>query len=439
MRARSLLIAIAAAAGFVACGGDSGPGPTQPTVPTLFGPPTSIQITGNLNLTSVGQQSQLTATASFANGQSRNVTTQSQWEVTNPAVATISSTGLLRMTAIGETQVTATFRNVKSTTVTASAKQPAAVTGLTITGPARVAPGATEQFTATAQYSDGTSSDVSARANWSVSPTTVLEHLGGGRVRGVAPGDAFLFASFSSRGANFQALVLPPDTFKLSGTIRDASGGLENVLVEVISGTGVGLKTKSVSGGRYALYGVAGSVQLRISAPGYDTQEATVAVSNQTVRDFNITTSSQPTNVAGTWTVVFKTSSACSSAWPQVVREREISTTITQQGTRLTFSFSGPSIQSSFSNYSSGRIAGNDFLLTLYFDYYYSVYGVMDRPTQTDWVGIYGTAEGVATSSTSITGSFTGWFDYYVTAATANFPTGIPSSCAADSAFELRR
>ena len=107
MRARSLLIAFAVAAGFIACGGDDRP--STPTVPTLFGPPKSIQISGNLNLTTVGQQAQLTATATFANGQSRNVTKESQWEVTNPAVATISSTGLLRITAVGETQVTATL------------------------------------------------------------------------------------------------------------------------------------------------------------------------------------------------------------------------------------------------------------------------------------------------------------------------------------------
>jgi carboxypeptidase-like protein/Big-like domain-containing protein len=438
MRARSLLIAIAVAAVFIACGGDDGP--STPVVPTLFGPPTSIQISGNLNLTAVGQQSQLTATATFANGQSRNVSTQSQWEVTNPAVATISSTGLLRMTAIGETQVTATFRNVKSAAVTASASQPAAVTRVTVTGPARVAPGATEQFTATAQYADGTTSDVSSRASWFVSPTTVLQHVGGGRFQGVAPGDAFVSAFFAPRGSSsLSVLVLPPDTFKLSGTIRDSSGAQENILVEVISGTGAGLKTKSDSGGRYALYGVAGSVQLRVSAPGYDTQEATVAVNNQTVRDFTITTPSQPTDVAGTWTLVFKTSSACSSSWPQVVREREISTTITQQGTKLTFKFSGPALQSSFSNYSSGRIAGKDFLLTLYFDDYYLVYGIMERPTPTDWVGIYGTAEGVATSPTSISGTFSGTFDYYTSNANSNFPQGVARSCAADPQFELRR
>ena len=437
MRARSLLIAFAVAAGFIACGGDDRP--STPVVPTLFGPPTTIKISGNLNLTAVGQQSQLTATATFANGQSRNVTSQAQWEVTNPAVATISSTGLLRVTAIGETQVTATYREVKSTAVTVSARQPASVTRLTISGPARIAPGATEQYTATAEYNDGTSGDVTSRANWSVYPTTALQHVGGGRFRGVAPGEGNISAFVSPRGASFVGLVLPPDTFKLSGIIQDISGRQENILVEVLSGTGAGLKAKSDPSGRYALYGVAGSVQLRVSSPGYVTQETTVAVTDNVVRDFTINPTSDPVDVAGTWTLVFTTSSACSSSWPQVVREREISTTITQQGTRLSFFFPGPTIQSSYSGYISGRIAGTAFQLILSFDDYYRIYGVMDRPTPTDWVGIFGTAEGTVTSPTSISGSFAGTFDYYATAATATFPTGTARSCAADQFFELRR
>jgi hypothetical protein len=439
MRVRYLFIAIALAAGFVACGGDDGPSP--PTVPTLFGPPTRIEIAGSTALTTVGQQSQLTANATFANGETRNVSSQAQWQVSNPAVATISNTGLLRALALGETQVTATFRNITSGPATVSIKTPATVTRLTITGPARVAPGATEQYTATADYSDGTTSEVTSRANWSAFPTTVLQHLGGGRFRGVAAGEASMFASLSPRGASFQVLVLPPDTFKLSGTMRDTSGTLENILVEVISGTGTGLKTKSDSGGRYALYGVAGSVQLRASAPGYDTQEATVAVNTNATRDFTLTTSSQSSNVAGNWTLALKTSSACSATWPQVAREREIPTTIAQQGTRLTFAFGGSTVRQgfSFSGSSSGRIASNAFQMILYFDDYYVIYGILDRPTPTDWVGIYGTAEGTATGPNSISGTFTGTFDYYATAATATFPTGAARSCAVDPFFELRR
>src|SRR4029450_4519273 len=98
MRARSLLLAIAIAAVFVACGGDDGPSP--PTVPTLFGAPTKIEISGATALTTVGQQSQLPPNAPFANGQTRNVSSQAQWQVSNPAVATISATGLVRALAL---------------------------------------------------------------------------------------------------------------------------------------------------------------------------------------------------------------------------------------------------------------------------------------------------------------------------------------------------
>ena len=50
------------------------------------------------------------------------------------------------------------------------------------------------------------------------------------------------------------------------------AAGVENVVVEVTSGTGTGLITKSTFNGRYALFGVAGVVGLRASAPGYTTR-----------------------------------------------------------------------------------------------------------------------------------------------------------------------
>ena len=48
-------------------------------------------------------------------------------------------------------------------------------------------------------------------------------------------------------------LVLEPGTFKLSGVVSDSSGGMiSGVTVEVLSGTGKGLKATTDSHGQYA-------------------------------------------------------------------------------------------------------------------------------------------------------------------------------------------
>jgi hypothetical protein len=68
------------------------------------------------------------------------------------------------------------------------------------------------------------------------------------------------------------------------------------------------------------------------------------------------------------------------------------------------------------------------------------IYSLMERFNPTEWVGIRGSFEGVANSpATVVDGTFTGSFDYYVTAANATFPSGPVRTCAADPQVQLRR
>src|SRR4029450_8616203 len=270
MRTRFLVIATALALGFVACSDDNGP--SSPAGPSVFmGSPKSLQITGNLTLAAVGQTSQLTATATFANGQTENVTPQAKWEVTNPSVATISDRGLLRAVAVGEAQVTASFRSVTSGAVTVNAPPPA--TKLGVTGPPQMASGTTEQFPATQQLSDGSTRDVSATASWSTSNSSLLTHLGAGRFEARGAGETTARASADRLSASSQTvLILPPGTFKLSGTVRDAGGELPDATVELVSGLGAPQKKTTSSDGKYAFYGVAAGAGVRARAIGYDNQ-----------------------------------------------------------------------------------------------------------------------------------------------------------------------
>jgi Bacterial Ig-like domain (group 2) len=435
MRTRFVVIGTAVALGFIACGDDNGP--SSPAGPSVFmGPPKSLQITGNLNLTAVGQTSQLTATATFVSGETKNVTPQAKWEVTNSSVATITERGLLRAVAVGEAQVTASFRGVTSSAVTV--KVPPAVTKLVVTGPAQMASGTTEQFTATQQLSDGSTRDVSATASWSTSNSSLLNHLGAGRFEARGAGETTARASADRLSASSQTvLILPPGTFKLSGTVRDAGGELPDATVELVSGTAAPQKKTTFSDGKYAFYGVAGAVRMRVSAIGYDNQETDVTVTSQAVRDFMLTTTKPVVDVSGTWTMRVSAKSGCTSSWPEILRQHEVTAKIAQNVSRLTVKFSGASVQPSFE--STGNIIGDNFGLSIYGDfYYYRAYSLLVRPTPTDWVGIYGTITGTASPSV-VTGRFSGYFDYYTTPANATFPTGAVRFCPADFELDFRR
>lgn len=305
------------------------------------------------------------------------------------------------------------------------------LTSLSIAGPAEVAPGTTTQYTATGHYSDGTTRDMTTSVSWS--SFTALRHVGGGRFQAFEIGDGRVNANLAGRLASMAVIVITPGTFRLSGTIRDASGTVENVVIEVRSGTGTGLSTKSTFNGRYALFGVAGVVGLRTSAPGYTTQELQVTVDSHGVRDVDISPVSEPVEVSGNWTLIVTTSSACSEMWPAQARKREVAATVTQQGTRLTILFPNAA-QPSISN--PARIAGPVFSMNLYYDDYYLDYSLMERISSTELVGINGDLTGTA-SSTSIRGELVGNVNYYQSS--PNFPRGTPSSCAADRQFEFRR
>ena len=310
---------------------------------------------------------------------------------------------------------------------------PATLTSLSIAGPAEVAPGTTNQYTATGHYSDGTTRDLTTGASWSSFPTAQLRHVGGGRFEASEVGDSRINVNSGGRFGSTTVLVIPPGTFKLSGTIRDASGPVENVVVEVISGTGTGLTTKSTFNGTYALFGVNGDVGLRVSAPGYTTQDLQVAVNGHGTRDLNIAPVSEPIDVSGNWTLTVTTSTACSDTWPAQARRREAAATVTQQGTRLTVRFPASAV---FVYNNPARIAGTTFSMTLFYDDYYLSYGLTERIGPTEWLGVTGDFTGTATP-TLITGEFVGSFAYFQAA--ANFPSGIPRTCAADRPFELRR
>jgi hypothetical protein len=69
----------------------------------------SLSVTGTSPMT-VGQQAQYTATANMSDGSSPNVTAQSQWASSNPAVATVDANGVVTAVAPGTTTITASYQ-----------------------------------------------------------------------------------------------------------------------------------------------------------------------------------------------------------------------------------------------------------------------------------------------------------------------------------------
>jgi hypothetical protein len=103
----------------------SSPTPTTPTAPI---PPlvtvTGLTIGGVPTAFSYGQSIQLTAMVALPGGTQKE-TQDAVWESSDKAVATVSSTGLLRVTGFGDADVTATFRSVQASAHVTLPKPPA--------------------------------------------------------------------------------------------------------------------------------------------------------------------------------------------------------------------------------------------------------------------------------------------------------------------------
>ena len=154
---------------------------------------------------SVGATQPFTATATYSDGTTANITSTVSWRTANAAVATVNAAGLATGDGAGSTSVTASTGSVTgmaTLAVTASAKT---VTSIAVSPlNASVAVGAAQQLVATATYSDGTTAIVTSTVSWMSGNAAVATVNPAGVATGVSAGSAGVSASLSGvtgRGA----------------------------------------------------------------------------------------------------------------------------------------------------------------------------------------------------------------------------------------------
>ena len=131
------------------------------SAPTLA----SIAVTPANPTIPAGTNQQFTATGTYSDASTADLTASVTWASATPAAATISAAGLAHGVAIGTSSISATLGAVSgSTTLTVSAPTLAsiAVTPANPTIPA----GTNQQFTATGTYSDASTADLTASVTW---------------------------------------------------------------------------------------------------------------------------------------------------------------------------------------------------------------------------------------------------------------------------------
>jgi trimeric autotransporter adhesin len=160
---------------------------------------TSVQVTPANTQVPVTIRTQFKATGTFSNGDVQDLTGFVAWTSSKPSVATISSAQSTAGSAAGvqpgSSTISAVFAGQSGTallTVTNATLNSIAIAP----GSASIAPGGSQQFTATGTFSDGSTFGLTSQVNWASSNPAVAA-ISRGLANGVTSGTSTVSASLN--------------------------------------------------------------------------------------------------------------------------------------------------------------------------------------------------------------------------------------------------
>jgi 6-phosphogluconolactonase (cycloisomerase 2 family) len=194
-------VVFAAVTLLVSCGGG---GSAPSTAPVLL---QSITVIAPNPSVAAGLTAQFTASGNYSDGTTKVLAT-ANWATSDPALATITSTGLLTTLKAGMVTVSAASGGTSGNT--AFRIDPATLQSITVTtASASVPAGLTEQFNAMGKYSDGSVKPL-ATASWTTSDTTLGTIAPNGLLTTLKAGTVTVFAASGAITGNTAFRVDPP-------------------------------------------------------------------------------------------------------------------------------------------------------------------------------------------------------------------------------------
>jgi hypothetical protein len=166
---------------------------------------------------SVKANQQFTCLATFSDGSQEDATLTGTWTSSAPTIAAITTIGAATGISAGNTNITVSLFGVTSAALNLIVSTPS--TGPTISSIAvsrsvvsNLVVGKTQQFTATALSTDGSTADITSQATWASSDQSVAVVSPTGIVTGIAPGKADITAFYSgvTSAAISVTVVSPP-------------------------------------------------------------------------------------------------------------------------------------------------------------------------------------------------------------------------------------
>jgi uncharacterized protein YjdB len=209
----------------------------------------SITITPSNPTIAQGTALQLTATGNFSDNTTQDLTSSVSWTSSDLALATVSN-GLVSGQAAGTPTITATQGGVHGTTTVTVSAATVTLSSITISpSNPTIAKGTTVQLTATGNFSDGTTQDLTNSVSWT-SSDLALATVNNGLVNGQAAGTPTITATQGGvqgtttvkvTAATLTLITITPanqtigkgDTLQLTATATFSDGTTQDVTNQV--------------------------------------------------------------------------------------------------------------------------------------------------------------------------------------------------------------
>lgn len=179
---------------------------TSFTVAVTSATPAALVVESAANSMGRGEVVALTAWLYFTDGSRFDVSAEVSWQSQSPEVVSVAPSGAALGVSAGSGTVLARWQSLLATT-TLVVTAPPSLVQLVVAGPSSLSVGQVVAFSATATWSDGSTSDVTAAAVWNSSDAAVLASSGGGGFVAMTSGGVSVTVTFEGQTESIEVSV----------------------------------------------------------------------------------------------------------------------------------------------------------------------------------------------------------------------------------------
>ncbi len=176
-----------------------------------------------------------TATGTYTDNSTQNLTSQVTWVSAITSVATINSAGLATAVGTGTSSISAALNGISGSTVLTVSAAVLASIAVTPANPS-IAAGTKQQFAATGTYTDNSTQDLTSQVTWASATTSVATINSAGLATGVGAGTSNISAKFN--GITGSTVLTVSAASLLSIAVTPGGPSIDKGLTEQFTATG---------------------------------------------------------------------------------------------------------------------------------------------------------------------------------------------------------